>query len=234
MQVSQIITDVRNELVEANASYWSDTELLTLASRAERDFVQKTRCLEGKATLTLVAGQQDYTLPSNWLSAMAVFVNVPNGSTPVWQRIEATNLEKESQINQDHPSSDSTLRGTPMRYWIWNKSIYFDPIPDAVAATQVLMFFKAKPITFVSTSDSINVDDSLSEAINNFMLWKAWKKEQESDKAAEYQALYEENVRQGHRYMKKQSGDQRFRLDIESNRNFGSGAAGFNPFGTTN
>lgn len=231
MLVSQLITDVRRELVEGNASFWSDAELLRLFNRAESDFVQKTRCLEGKATLTLVAGQQDYTLPSNWVSAQALFVNVPNGATPVWQRIYPTNLEKASQINQNHPSSASDLRGTPTRYWIWNKSIYFDPIPNAVEATQVLMFFKAKPTAATASSDSVNIDDSLSEALNNFMLWKAWKKEQEEEKAEYYRALYEENVKQGLRFVKRMAGDERKRLDIESPVDFNAGPSGSNPFG---
>jgi len=229
MQISSIISDVRSELVESSASFWSDAELLALANRAERDFVQKTRCLDDKAYLSTTAGQQDYPLPSNWLSAQAVFCNVSATSTPQWVRVSAINLEKETQMNENFNSSDTTLRSTPNRYWLLGQSINFDPIPN-VGSSNILMFFKSKPIPMVFTTDSINIDDSLSEAINNFILWKSWKKEQEDGKAAEYKDLYDESVRQGHRYVKKTAGDERKRLDIESNRGFDAGSRGFNPF----
>jgi hypothetical protein len=230
MKLNSLLTDVRNELVEASASFWSDTELIALANRAERDFVQKTRCLEGKVTISTIVGQPDYPLPANWLSALAIFINTPSTTgTPSWARLTPSNLEKESQVNANFLATDSTVLGVPHSYMIWNKSLYLDNVPDA--AYTITMFFKAKPIPMIVTTDEINIDDSLSEAINNFILWKAWKKEQEQGNANEAMVLYLDNVKQGHRWVKKQSGDQRFRLDIESPRNFGAGASGFNPFG---
>jgi uncharacterized protein DUF6682 len=235
MQIQTIITDVRNELVEANAGFWTDTELLALANRAERDFVQKTRCLEGKAYLSTVLGQQDYLLPNNFLSVIDIFFNTPNTTSgvAVWQKLEIVSLDKQSQLNQNFASGDPSLQGTPVRCFIWNKSLYFDPPPNLTASSNVLMFFKAKPIPMAANTDPINLDDSLSEAINNFVMWKAWKKEQEDAKAAEYQAAFEMNVKQGLRWVKLQDLGNRKRLDLDSPIGFGTSASGFNPFSPT-
>lgn len=232
MQVQQLITDVRNELVESNAGFWTDTELLALANRAERDYANKTRCLEGKAYLSTIQGQQDYLLPANFLSVIDIFFNSPNTTSgvAVWRKLNIVSLDKESQLNQNFASGDTTLQGTPIRCWIWNKALYFDPPPNISASSNILMFFKAKPIPLVSSTDTINLDDSLSEAINNFMLWKAWKKEQEDSKAAEYQAAYEQNVRHGLRWVKLQDLGNRKRLDLDSPIGFGASQSGFNPF----
>jgi hypothetical protein len=229
MRASEIISDVRSELVEASASFWSDAELLALANRAEKDYVKKVRSLTSKAYLSTVAGQQDYPLPSNFLGSLVVFCNVSTDTTPQWVRVNSTNLEKETQMNEDFNSSDSNLRSDPNRYWLVGRNIYFDPIPN-VGSSNILMFFKSKPIPMVAASDSINIDDSESEAINEFMLWKAWKKEQEDDKASEHRQLYEECVREGRRAVKLMAGDLRNRLDIDSNRGFDVGNRGFNPF----
>lgn len=232
MQISQIITDVRNELVEASAGFWTDTEFLALANRAEADFVQKTRCMEGKVFLSTVLGQQDYLLPNQFLSAIDVFFNTPNATTgaAVWQKLNIVSLDKESQLNQNFASGDTTLQGTPIRCFIWNRAIYFDPPPNLSASSNVLLFFKSKPIPMTSTSASINIDDTLAEAINNFIMWKAWKKEQEDVKAADYEAKYKEMVRQGLRWVKLQDLGNRKRLDLDSPIGFGASSSGFNPF----
>lgn len=232
MQISQIIADVRSELVEANAGFWTDAELLALANRAEKDFAQKTRCMEGKVYLSTVLGQQDYLLPNNFLSAIDIFFNNPNTTTgvSVWQKLNIISLDKESQLNENFASSDSSLQGTPSRCFIWNRSLYFDPPPNITSSSNVLMFFKAKPIPMATTSGSINIDDSLSEAIHEFIMWKALKKDQEFAAATEHKDAYTEMLRQGLRWVKLQDLGNRKRLDLDSPIGFGATEAGFNPF----
>lgn len=232
MQIQEIITDVRSELVEANAGFWSESELLALANRAEKDFAQKTRCLEGKAFLSTVQGQQDYLLPANVLSMIDIFFNTPNTTTgvAVWQKLDMISLDKESQLNQNFASGDPSLQGTPIRCFLWNKSIWFDPIPNVSASSNVLLFFKAKPIKMINITDSINIDDTLAEAIHEFVMWKALKKDQEFTAAVEHRDAYAEMVRQGLRWVKLQDLGNRKRLDLESPIGFGATDSGFNPF----
>lgn len=220
MQASEIISNVRSELVEANASFWSDAELLRLINQAEKDFVQKTRCLRSKHFLSVVAGQQDYVLPNNVLGSLVVFVKVTTGATVEWKRVRPTNLEKASQVNENHPSSDSTLRADPIRYWLVGRTVYFDPIFSATEDSKILMFFQAKPIPLISVTNELNIDDSLSDAIEHYVLRKCWKKEQEDVKAAEHKQEYDEMVRQGHKYVKKLVAEERNRFDLESGSGF--------------
>lgn len=232
MKVSEIIADVRSELVEANAGFWTDAELLALANRAEKDFAQKTRCLEGKAYLSTVLGQQDYPLPNQFLSAIEGFFNTPNTTTgvPVWQHLTIVSLDKQSQLNENFASSDVTLQGSPVRCFIWNRSLYFDPPPNITASSNVLLFFKAKPTPMANTACDITIDDSLSEAIHEFIMWKALKKDQEFDAANEHKDAYKEMLRQGLRWVKLQDLGNRKRLDLESPIGFGASSSGFNPF----
>jgi hypothetical protein len=219
MQAQDILTRVRQELVETVGSFWSDSELLTLLNKAERDFVNRTRILEDRAQLDIVAGQSRYPLPANWLSARAIFYNNKQGISTNpnrWRRLRPSNLEKRAQENQNFLSDEIEARGTPHTYWIWGRELVIEPVPEFNGSADLVLFFKSKPVALTASTQQINVDDSLSDGIEAYILWKAWKKEKEPDLADEAREEYAGFVRQGMRFVKKQSGDQRFRLDIES------------------
>jgi len=233
MNAQTMINQVRRQLVETTAAFWSDSELLTLINEAERDFHNKVRVLESRAVMSTIAGRADYPLPSNWLSARAIFFNNPNSSTPTidaWYRLRPTNLEKQAQEQPGFLSDETNTRGKPRRYWLWDRSLFLDPVPDIDGDSNVYMFFKSKPIPLVSAVYELNTDDSLSDAIESYVLWKAWKKEKEYDLAAEAKQNYDNGVREGRRWAKKESGDQKYKLDIESGLAFGSiGGLSFPP-----
>lgn len=217
MQAQTILTDVRRELVETAAQYWTDAELLRHLNRGELDFVNKTRILEDSAQLALTQGRLDYPLPSNWLSARAVFFKIVNpDNTFRWKRIYPSNLEKTAQQNSNFINTEVANQGTPQRYWIWGRSLWLDKAPDAASATYLLLFYKAKPIPLTTTTQEINLDDSLSEALFEYIMWKTLRKEQEFDTANEHQLVYAQYVAEGRKWVKKQSGDQRNRIDIDT------------------
>jgi len=232
MQAQQIITDARRELLETVGIFWSDAELLRLYNKAEMDFVNKTRMLEDTAQLTLIAGQSDYPLPQNWLSAKAIFIKVINDdSTFKWKRLWPSNLEKISQEDPNFLDTDTdSSQGLPSKYWIWGRSFRLNRAPSAQYATTVMMFFKSKPIPVTVLTQSINIDESVSDALTSYILWKAWKKEKEQDLADGAYAEYVGWIAEGRKWVKKQSGDQRFKFDIESGTGFTNPVFGANPF----
>lgn len=223
MLASTIITRVRRQLVETVGAFWSDAELLDLINKGEADFHNEVRTLESKAFLSTVAGRADYPLPANWLSARALFYNNPDeAGNDAWSRLEPTNLEKQAQENPNFLSSATESRGTPQRYWIWDRTIYLDPAPETDGDSNVYMFFKSKPVALISASQDLNTDDSLADGIEAYVLKEAWAKEKEPDLADREALRYTDYVRKGRRYSKKQSGDQKYRMDIESGTPFGT------------
>ena len=232
MQASQIITDVRRELIETSAQFWSDAELLRHINRCELDYVNKTRILEDTAQVTLVQGRLEYPLPDNWISVRMVLLKmVNNDGTFSWKRLHPTNLEKMGQENQNFLNTTANNQGTPRKYWVWNRSLWLDRAPDATNATTLYLFYKSKPIALVTTSQSINLDDALSEAITAYVLAKAWIKEGEEDKAADNRLIYDKYVLEGRRWVKKQQGDRHIGMDIISNIDFEGGSSTFGPLG---
>lgn len=218
MQAQELIDRVRQEVVETVSSFWGNPELLNLLNKAERDFNNRTRILEDRATLDLVAGQSRYALPSNWLSARAIFVNTKENPTDAdrWRRLKPSNLEKRAQENPNFLSTDVNSRGVPHTYWIWGRELIVEPTPLVSGSANLVLFFKSKPVPLAQATQQINIDDSLSDGLEAYMLWKAWKKEKEPDLADEAREEYYGFVRQGLRFVKKQSGDQKYNMDIES------------------
>jgi len=219
MLASQIISDARRELLEYSAQlFWSDAELLRLLNRAEVDYVNRTRILEDRAVMTLEQGRSDYPLPSNWISARLVMMKkVDTDGKTSWCRIYPSNLEKVAQEHPDFIDETVDHQGQPAIYHIWANDIIFTPTPDELSENDVYLFYKAKPIPIINpATDSINVDEALAEGITAYILWKAWAKEKEMDLAEEQKRIYIDYVGEGRRWVKKKSGDQRYKIDLDS------------------
>lgn len=231
MQASQLITQIRSELVEPIAGFWTDAELLGWLNRAETDFVNKTRILDDRDYTSTQQGITEYPLPSNCLSVRGVMYNRALATdTPDWTRLVPSNLEKKMQQSPNFPNTDTTTQNEPGSYMIWGRTLILWPTPDRTQSDNIILYYKAKPIPLVSVTDQINLDDSLQEAIIAYVLWKAWKKGQEDDKGTEQMQIYDSYVKQGLRWVKKQSGDQRYRIDISSPTPFdGPYDSRFNP-----
>jgi len=230
MLVRTILNDARRELLEYGAQlFWSDEELLRLYNRAELDFVNRTRLLEDTASLSLQQGISQYPLPSNWLSARAILHKALNDSgTVTWRRVWPKNLEKVIQERPNFLDTTTNSQGRPLVYFIWNKEIYILPAPDLTSTTQVNLFYKSKPIAVTDPDiENIRIDDSLSEGLTAYILWKAWNKEKETDLADEQKNIYFNYIGEGRRWSKKQLGDGRYQIDIESHESFGGD---YNPY----
>lgn len=225
MQASEIITDVRRELLETNSGFWSDAELLRSLNRAEMDYVNRTRILEDQAFLSTSTGVKDYPLPDNWLSAKLVLSNQKENSTDPdqWIRLNPSSLEKMGQEQPNFLTTETTSQTSPQRYWIWGKRIYLFPTPAAAVSGNLYLFYKAKPIPITSLTQEINIDSSLSEALTAYILWKAWAKAKETALAEEQKGIYVSYVGEGRRWANRRSGDQRNKIDLISPIPFDNG-----------
>lgn len=229
MLASQIITDVRRELLETTAQYWSDDELIRYINRAQVDFANKSRILENHTTITLTQGNIYYTLPADFMSMRAVFHKIPSDNTTyMYKRIYPFNLEKAAQQAPNFMNVTTDNQGRPTRYFIWEHKLWLNKAPDAQYNTEIIIFYKAKAPTIVTANDPLAFDDELCDAIRAFVLWQAWKKEQEEDLAATQQQEYDRYVFEARKWQKRQSGDIRNRLDIDSAQSLDGN---FFPFG---
>lgn len=219
MTGQDIIDAVRSTLVEPVAGFWSDAEILAWVNRAELDFNNRTHILEGKSVTGTTEGVGEIPLPSNCLSVRLVLYNNANtgsGATPNWVRVYPSNLEKFGQQTPNFLNTTTGAIGAPRSYAIWGRNLVLYPPPDNTTDSNITMYYKAKPIPVSLAASSLNLDDSFKDGLIAYVLWKAYEKEQEVDKSLAQQQIYETYVRHGLRWQKKQSGDQRNRIDISS------------------
>ena len=230
----QIITDVRNEILETNPAFWTDTELIRHINRAQRDYCNKVRFLENASYFSSSVGSNQYNLPADFISVKALLHNVPdiNGNAN-WKRVRPSTLEKTVQERVNFPNTTTNNQGRPSRYWIWDGTLYVDPAPSTEnsSSNDFYLWYKSKPTTITSSSDLLSVPDELAEGITEYVLWKVWLKEQEKATADEHAQNYVSYINEGRRWIKRQSGDQRNRLDIESPIGYYGINTPFNPLG---
>ncbi|MGD9724879.1 MAG: DUF6682 family protein [Nitrospiraceae bacterium] len=218
MTGQEIINRVRRELLETSAGFWSDAELLDLINRAEQDFSNRVRGFEDTAVLSTVAGQSEYPLPANWLSATAIFYNNNVAGQDDWILLSPADVNELAITNPNFLSVQGALATDyPLRYMIYRRSIHLIKAPGSDGPNSVRMFYKSKPVPLAQASDSINIDDTLSGAIEAYVLWKAWMKEKEFQLAEEQKGLYAGFVRDGLREVKLRAGNKLHNID-----NFGA------------
>lgn len=216
MLASELFTQVRAELLEASAAFWTDAELLMWLNSGEADYINRTRLLQDTATMQTVAGRADYPLPANWLATKMLWFHKPDsGGIDRQKPLNPTTLEKVSQEVKDPLTTDTSVLDDPTAYWIWGKSIYLRPIPKDSGRT-ITMFYDAKPIPLPASTSSLNVDDSLADGPKNYVLWRAWSKEGETARAALAKNDYFGNVRDGMRWKKLMAGNLVNALDVRS------------------
>lgn len=217
MTTQDILDQIRSALVEPVPGFWSNEELLLWINRGQLDFVNRTRVMEDKYQTSTQASVGVYPLPENCLSVRAIFINLATvGQTANWVRLTPTNLEKNAQQAPNFTANGTGQTGDPASYMIWNKELYLFPIPRDNGSDNLMMFFKSKPLDITASDQPLGLDDSLHEALIAYVLWRAFEKEKEFDQAQYQRGIYEGYIQQGLRWAKKQSGDQRYRLDISS------------------
>lgn len=229
MLVSQILTDVRNQLKETAPAFWTNEELVRLINRGIQDFANRTRMLQDKTMLSLEEGRSSYPLPNNWISTRLVMHKQVVDGVDNWRRVQPTNLEK---ITQENPAfMDQTQTDRPAQYFIWGSDIYVIPAPNAAncSDSDLVMFYVSTPIPIISESQDLGLDDSLADGITAFVLWKAWMKEEETERANDQRDMYFEYVKQGLRFVKRKIGDERKMIDIDSPIGFRQNRNPFDP-----
>ena len=229
MLASELVSDVRKELLEITGNFWSNDELLRLINRALAHYSGEVRYGETYAFMSTTDGEAEYTLPSNCLAVKIVmYKEVNDNGDQHWRRLAASTLEEISRIAPDFLDTTTEKLSAPKFYAVWDRKIRLQPVPKDSTSSNLYMFFKTRSGNVVDITKSIPLDESLVEAIHDFVLWKAWMKEKEVQLAQDAKVRYDEGIRRGRRYVKKLGEAVRHRLDIPSNIPFG-GSNSYSP-----
>jgi hypothetical protein len=209
--------------------------MLSLINLAQREYVRLTRVLQSFAYTSTIQGQADYPMPADWLGSEKVFYNsAASGSAPNWRPLQATNLEKLGQENPNFLSTDSSMQGSPSKFYIIGSTLYLFPKPQASGSNDLFMFYESTAPALSVITDALAVDDSLYPGVRAYVLAKLWKQDNELERAAEEMENFKAEIGNGRKWKNKRILDGKWQMDIQSHipysygSNFGSGA-GINP-----
>jgi hypothetical protein len=232
---TDIVNDLRAEIVEPSPTFFSNDRMLALINLAQREYVRKTRVLQSFAFTSSIQGQADYPMPTDWLGSEKVFYNMTtDGTTPNWQPLEPTNLEKLGQENPNFLSSASDMQGTPKFCYVIGRTLYLYPRPALAVQNGIFMFYESTAPTMTALSDALSIDDSLYPGVRSYVLAKLWKQDNEKENAKEEMDNFKEELGYGRKWRNKRMLDGKWKMDIQSHIGFTYGGgnsygAGINP-----
>ena len=153
MTLSEFITYVRNRHNAIGDTNFSDPEILGMLSARSNMALTVIGLLEAVDTSqTTVVGQQAYSFPTDAVAVKQVEYN----GNPL-QEITF----KDWQVEKN---GGTTPQGLPKFYVIWNRQVYFIPIPDTASITIAMYYEKTQPL-LTATSDSFLMPEVLHYAL---------------------------------------------------------------------
>lgn len=138
--LGQIRTNVRTEILEPTAGFWSDSEINRFINEAADDLTEAARVEAGPQSIPLVAGTDNYALATDFGRTRYVEreTNVGSGLYVPLRAGELADRRSEKAI--------------PTSYFIYNGRIYIAPTPDA--AYNVRVWYYAAATTLVLDTDT--------------------------------------------------------------------------------
>jgi hypothetical protein len=173
-----IETAARTELQELTAGFWAATELHSWFDEANAEITSKTK-QEATATITMVAGTESYSLPTDFFLARRVELQTTPGSASNWMFLQPLAID----FRDPGDLLDTTTQtGTPYGWYIFGTKIYFTPIPNG--AYSGTLFYVKNAVASTSDSDTPSYPNGIAQvrvdnAIKKYIVASALLKRQD-------------------------------------------------------
>ena len=184
MTPSEVLTDIRNQINEQSAGFYSDEEIYAYMWNGEKILAETTGCAETTdSTLTTVAAQREYTIPST----VATLLRVEYDSYKL-KKIDLTQLD---QI-EGKTYGGITTSGDPVYYYEFGNKIGLSSIPTA--AKTLKLWVIAIPTKLTSTSTAFTIPNRYGDYLTDYCLFRMWAKDQQNDMADRFENRWEKNL----------------------------------------
>ena len=157
------ITQCRRLLHDANANFWSDSELTDYINAARQRLVRDTGCLRTIQTVNTVTNQEVYqfsALPSGIQTMDILNINLYWGNTRIPLRyLPWTQFNAELRFWQNY-------YGRPIAFSVYGQqSFYLSPVPDQVYQMELDTIIL--PTDLVNTTDTDSIISPWTEIFLN-------------------------------------------------------------------
>jgi hypothetical protein len=179
LTLANAITEVRDNLNETTAVFWSDAQITKWIQEGVRTFASKTLMIEDTQDLDpLVAGQLSYSvLDETWIGdVMEIYSALYYDGTSAWKGLIKV-----------HPRQLGNLAtrtaGVTKYYCLHDRKIYLWPVPNAAVVTA-----NAK-IQFLYSTETDNITEMTDEYQHLPIIYATAKAKQRDQKYGEASAL---------------------------------------------
>lgn len=182
----------------------SDAQIVRFLNIAQRKLAFETDILLTCATASTVASQEVYSVPTDMLHVVAVYIN-RSGTKQKLRHIS---------VNQRDPRGSP---GTPQFYYVWGRNVSgsnsyvigLNPIPADSGTSDLEIYYKQQPVTMVNDSQAPEVFTPVRDALISYACWKVFARDHTASLplADRYRSEWEEWLRKIKEYINPLSHD---------------------------
>jgi hypothetical protein len=178
--LAEAIATVRRLLDEQTAAFWSNTDLKAWINQGCLDVARQAEILLNKVTLSVVATQQDYTAPADFLNVhRAEFSPTTSDQTYSLTYREINNMDEIWGILHTLPAA------YPQYFTYWERktpgavATYFIlyPVPAQTGPLAIYYYRAAVPAT--GTTTAIDTQPGWEDIIYDYAVFKALRKDRD-------------------------------------------------------
>lgn len=200
MSPQTLLASIRDEIVEATASFWTDAEVYRYMWHAEYILADATNCTEATTAITTITNQSDYTTPANVLHYLRVEYN--NSTLKRIGKSDRDSLEF-------RPSGGTFSAGTPYCYLQFGDLTTLYPTPNA--AKTVNIDFVKRPAEITTASTQFTIPEQFQFYIKDYAIYRCLSKDDKNQEAQIYLGLWNDNLKQARKEWTDRNGTGRFR-----------------------
>lgn len=184
LTVSEIAIRVKRQFGDEYGAQITDDDILRWVNDAMRDIALKNNLLPVKSSTALVAGQQDYTLPTDLVTLDTI-------------RYGTTKLQPLSQQEADEfMDTTTTNTGTPLYYSRWGSTISLYPIPDssAVSGGSLALYYNREPNAVTDLSSTPEIPRVYHLRLVEYCIAQAYELDESAEQYAAKMQQFNNNV----------------------------------------
>ena len=154
----------------------------------EIEIADHVKCMERTTSTTTVTATSSYTLTSD-----CDYLN-----RVLWNNYKLKRIDYSELQMLDQPGYGSTyITGKPTHYYVYGESIGLWPIPDS--SKSLRYYYYAQPAEVTTDSTVFSIPSMFHPYIQDYVLWRAYAKDQDDGRAVFHKKIWEENMSKAYR-----------------------------------
>jgi hypothetical protein len=201
MQPSEVLTTVRHQLYEPLAAFWTDDELYGYMWQAEHELALAIGCTQVQTTTTSETAVSMYTSPAD-----AMYIERVTWNNVKLKKIDKTDYDALQRVAY----GGQFTTGNPMHYYEYGNQICLWPTPASSAA--IVYDYTQIPTAITSASTAFTVPVHFHNIIQDYVLWRAFAKDQDDRRTAFYQQAWQQGITRAASFWNKRNGSDFYRV----------------------